>query len=157
MLTDFRYKLDIRVVFRDIDYYRHVNNAVYITWMETARIEYCAEAFGRPLGAPTNVIMANQNFNYERQAQYGERLVMGCRTSRIGNKSMDLTYELWRGDERIGHGVSALVAFDYAANRSIAVPDVWRERIAAYELVPPAGIVAASGAGASAPAEGGGS
>jgi acyl-CoA thioester hydrolase len=143
MLEDFRYKLDVRVVFRDIDYYRHVNNAVYITWMETARIEYCAEAFGRPLGAPTNVIMANQNFNYERQAQYGERLVMGCRTSRIGTKSMDLTYELWRGGERIGHGVSALVAFDYAANRSIAVPDVWRERIAAYEIVRPAGLVAA--------------
>ena len=27
-LEDFRYRLDIRVVFRDIDYYRHVNNAV---------------------------------------------------------------------------------------------------------------------------------
>ncbi|RDJ94199.1 hypothetical protein B4Q13_16320, partial [Lacticaseibacillus rhamnosus] len=81
------------------------------------------KAFDRPLGAPTNVIMASQSFSYERQAQYDERLVMGCRTSRIGTKSMDLTYELWRGDERVGHGISALVAFDYAANTSVAVPD----------------------------------
>src|ERR1700736_6816304 len=139
-LEDFRYRLDIRVVFRDIDYYRHVNNAVYITWMETARIDYCKVAFDRPLGAKTNVIMASQSFDYERQVQYDERLVMGCRTSRIGNKSMDLTYELWRGDERIGYGVSALVAFDYAKNQSIPVPDVWRERIAAYEVVRPAGL-----------------
>ncbi|GAC1580453.1 MAG: thioesterase family protein [Candidatus Elarobacter sp.] len=138
VLQEFRYKLDIRVTFRDIDFYRHVNNAVYITWMETARIDYCAVAFGRPLGAPTNVIMASQSFDYERQAQYDERLVMGCRCSRLGNKSMELTYELWRGEERVGGGRSALVAFDYGENRSIQVPDVWRERIAAYEIVPPA-------------------
>ena len=138
MLDEFRFRLDIRVVFRDIDFYRHVNNAVYITWMETARIDYCAVSFGRPLGAATNVIMASQSFDYERQAQYDERLVMGCRCSRIGTKSLDLTYELYRGDERVGKGFSALVAFDYATNASIPVPEVWRERIRAYEIVPPA-------------------
>ncbi|HEX3464420.1 MAG TPA: thioesterase family protein [Candidatus Elarobacter sp.] len=136
-LADFRYKLDIRVVFRDIDFYRHVNNAVYITWMETARIDYCKLAFDRPLGAKTNVIMASQSFNYERQAQYDDRLVMGCRTSRLGTKSLDFTYELYRGDERIGHGLSALVAFDYDANTSVPIPDEWRRKIAAYELVAP--------------------
>jgi acyl-CoA thioester hydrolase len=139
-LADFRYRLDVRVVFGDVDYYRHVNNVMYIRWMETARIDYCKVAFDRPLGAKTNVILASQSFNYERQAQYDDRLVMGCRCSRIGTKSLDFTYELWRGDERIGHGLSALVAFDYAANASVAVPDDWRRRIAAYEVIAPAGL-----------------
>jgi acyl-CoA thioester hydrolase len=139
-LDDFRYRMDIRVVFRDIDYYRHVNNAVYITWMETARIDYCREAFDRPLGGTVNVIMASQRFDYERQAQYDERLVLGCRTSRLGTKSMDLTYELWRPGERIGHGVSTLVGYDYEADRSIVIPDAWRTRIAGYELLAPAGL-----------------
>jgi acyl-CoA thioester hydrolase len=147
-LEDFRYRLDIRVVFRDIDYYRHVNNAVYITWMETARIDYCRAAFDRPLGGTINVIMASQSFDYERQAQYDERLVMGCRTSRLGTKSMDLTYELWRGDERIGHGISTLVGYDYEADSSIVIPAEWRRRIAEYELVAPA-------AGVSSPVGGG--
>ncbi len=139
-LDDFRYRMEIRVVFRDIDYYRHVNNAVYITWMETARIDYCREAFDRPLGGTVNVIMASQRFDYERQAQYDERLVLGCRTSRLGTKSMDLTYELWRPGERIGHGVSTLVGYDYEADRSIVIPDAWRTRIAGYELLAPAGL-----------------
>ena len=143
-LEDFRYKLDIRVVFRDIDYYRHVNNAVYITWMETARIDYCKVALGRPLGAKTNVIMASQRFDYERQAQYDDRLVMGVRTSRIGNKSLDFIYELWRAGERVGHGISAAVAFDYGANVSVPVPDEWRRRIAEYEIVAPAGPAASA-------------
>ena len=148
-LEDFRYKLDLQVVFRDIDFYRHVNNAVYITWTETARIEYCGVAFDRPLGSPQNVIMASQRFNYEQQVSYGERLVIGCRCSRLGNKSLDLTYEVWRGDERVGHGVSALVAFDYDKNESIAVPEEWRRRIVAYEVVTPAGAVSSPAGGGS--------
>jgi acyl-CoA thioester hydrolase len=148
-LEDFRYRLDIRVVFRDVDFYRHVNNAVYITYMETARIDYCGVAFGKPLGSPQNVIMASQRFDYEKQAQYDDRLVMGCRTSRIGTKSLEFTYELWRADERIGHGLSTLVAFDYEANRSIAVPDTWRRRIAEYEVLAPAGTVSAPAGGGS--------
>src|SRR4030088_1035612 len=107
-LEALRSRYDVRVVFGDINYYRHVNNAVYVTYMETARIDYCEVAFGKPLGSPQNVIMASQSFDYEGQAQYGDRLVMGCRTSRIGTKSLDFTYELWLGDERIGHGVSTL-------------------------------------------------
>jgi len=74
---DFSYRLDIRVVFHDIDYYRHANNVAYITWMETARIDYCKAAFDRPLGARTNVIMAAQAFTYESQLQHDDRLVMG--------------------------------------------------------------------------------
>jgi acyl-CoA thioester hydrolase len=139
-LEDFRYRLDVRVVFGDIDYYRHVNNVVYMRWMETARIDYCKVAFDRPLGARTNVIMAAQSFTYERQAQYDDRMVMGVRTSRIGTKSIEFTYELWRGDERVGLGTSALVAFDYDANTSVRVPDEWRRRIAAYEIVMPDGL-----------------
>jgi acyl-CoA thioester hydrolase len=136
-LDDFSYRLDIRVVFGDIDYYRHANNVAYITWMETARIDYCKVAFDRPLGAPQNVIMASQSFTYERQVQHDERLVMGCRTSRIGRKSLDFTYELWGADGRAGHGISTLVAFDYAANETIEVPAEWRRRIAAFEVIPP--------------------
>jgi acyl-CoA thioester hydrolase len=141
-LEDFRYRLDLRVVFGDIDYYRHVNNVVYVRWMETARIDYCKVAFDRPLGAKTNVILASQSFEYERQAQYDDRLVMGCRCSRLGTKSLDFTYELWRGDERIGHGVSTQVAFDYATNASVRIPDEWRRAIAAYEIVAPVEQVA---------------
>ena len=137
-LEDFSYRLDIRGVFHDIDYYRHANNVAYITWMETARIDYCKAAFDRPLGAPQNVIMASQSFTYERQLQHDDILVMGCRCSRIGRKSLDFTYELWGVAGRAGHGVSTLVAFDYAANQTIEVPAEWRRRIAAYEVVPPA-------------------
>jgi len=136
-LEDFRYQLPVRVVFRDVDYYRHVNNAVYITWTETARIDYCKVVFDRPLGAKTNVIMASQTFNYEKQVEYDERLVIGCRCSRIGNKSLDLIYEIYRGDERVGHGVSILVAFDYAANASTTVPEEWRRKICDYEFIMP--------------------
>jgi len=144
-LEDFRYRLPVRVVFRDVDYYRHVNNAVYITWTETARIDYCKVAFDRALGAPVNVIMASQTFNYERQAAYDDRLIVAARVSRIGTKSLDMAYEIWRDEERMGYGTSALVAYDYEAGRSVRVPDEWRRKIAAYEVVAPAGAATEDG------------
>ncbi len=137
-LDDFRFRLPIRVIFGDLDFYRHVNNARYITWMETARLDWVGEVLGIPLTSTRAVIMASQTYQYEKQVSYHEELVMGCRCSRLGRRSLDLTYELWRGDERTGHGVSALVAFDYDANATMAVPDEWRERIFAYEAVAPA-------------------
>ena len=136
-LDDFRFRLPVRVVFGDLDFYRHVNNARYITWMETARLDWVEAVLGVPLASPRAVIMASQSYTYEKQVSYHEELVMGCRCSRIGRRSLDLTYELWRGDERTGHGVSALVAFDYDANASMIVPDDWRARILAYEAVAP--------------------
>ncbi len=138
-LDDFRFRVPIRVVFGDLDFYRHVNNARYITWTETARLDWCEVVLGIPLGSPRAVIMASQTYAYEKQVSYHEELVMGCRCSRLGRKSLELTYELWRAGERTGRGTSALVAFDYDANASIVVPDEWRERISAYERVPPAG------------------
>ncbi|HEY4439369.1 MAG TPA: thioesterase family protein [Candidatus Elarobacter sp.] len=138
-LEDFHFRLPIRVVFGDLDYYRHVNNARYITWCESARLDWLEAALGVPLISPRAVIMASQTYAYEKQVGYHEELVMGCRCSRLGRKSLELTYELWRGEERTGHGTSALVAFDYDANASIAVPADWRARIVAYERVAPAG------------------
>jgi len=66
--------------------------------------------------------MAAQAFTYESQLQHDDRLVMGCRCSRIGRKSLEAHLRVMRGDERSGYGTSALVAFDYAANESTKSP-----------------------------------
>jgi acyl-CoA thioesterase FadM len=33
---------------------------------------------------------------------------------------------------------AVLVAYDYEAERTISIPDAWRERVAAFERLPPA-------------------
>ena len=40
--TDFNYFKKIHAQWGDMDGLRHINNAVYLKYLETSRIEYCA-------------------------------------------------------------------------------------------------------------------
>jgi acyl-CoA thioester hydrolase len=139
-IADCRYRQRFTVPFRDVDMFDHVNNVAYLTWCEDIRIRYFEEVVGVPIkGSPKSMIILRMDYHYLRQVGYRDEIILGARTSRFGTKSYDMHYEVWNEtrQERAGYGLSVLVAFDYAANRSIPIPDEWRDRVGAYELVKP--------------------
>jgi acyl-CoA thioester hydrolase len=135
MLEDFPLISRFSVPFADVDMMRHVNNVAYIRWTETMRSEYFAQVMKVPINGDHGMIQATINFTYERQLSYREQIVVGCSIPRIGNKSFDFYYEVWSETygQRAAHGVTTMVAFDFVSNRTIAVPQAWRDAIAAYE------------------------
>ena len=62
---------------------------------------------------------------------FGEEVEVGVRTSRFGDKSFDLDYELRVGDEVVAQAKSVLVGYDYDKGETVTIPDDWRERLAA--------------------------
>lgn len=126
------------VPFADVDMMRHVNNVAYIRWAETMRAEYFAQVMRTPINGAHGMIQATINFTYERQLEYREQLALGVRIPRIGTKSFDFEYEIWSESQgrRAAHGITTMVAFDFEANQTIAVPQSWRESIAEYESGP---------------------
>ena len=139
MLKGFRFIQNVRVVIADIDLFRHVNNIAYLRWCEIARSEYFHEVIGEEIDGPRGIIQAKIDFTYERQIRYREDVAVGCRVSRIGTKSLDVTYEVWSQAQgrRCAYGMTPLVAYDYATQSSIVVPDAWHARISAFELISP--------------------
>jgi acyl-CoA thioester hydrolase len=136
MLEDFPLISRFSVPFADVDMMRHVNNVAYIRWTETMRSEYFAQVMKVPINGDHGMIQATINFTYERQLSYHEQIiVVGCKIPRIGNKSFDFYYEIWSEthDHRAAHGITTMVAFDFVGNRTIAVPQAWRNAIAEYE------------------------
>jgi acyl-CoA thioester hydrolase len=97
-----------RVRFRDVDAMGHVNNAVFATYVEQARIEYLRHL--TLLDGP---------------------LYMGVRPSRVGSKSFELEYEVRQGDREVARARTVLVAYDYERGVSMPLPDQWRDRLAA--------------------------
>ena len=114
-----------RVRFNDVDAMGHVNNAVYLTYVEEARI-----AFLRPLG-PTyeNLILARAEIDYRSPLRDGEEVEIGVRCTRLGTSSFDLEYELRAGDRVVAEARSVQVAYDYEASAPVPMPDEWRERL----------------------------
>lgn len=138
MLEGFPLVTRFTVPFADIDMMRHVNNVAYIRWAETMRAEYFARVMGTDINGRHGMIQAGIEFKYERQLSYRERIAVGCSIPRIGTKSFDFEYEVWSEDagHRAAHGRTAMVAFDFAENRTIAVPAAWRDAIAAFQSGP---------------------
>ena len=115
------------VRFRDLDSLGHMNNAVYATFLEQARIAFLA-----PLGAEvTNMILARLEIDFRAQVSLGEEVEIEVTPSRVGTKSFELSYTMRVGETVVAEAKSVLVAYDYRTERSIDVPDAWREVLAA--------------------------
>ena len=122
------------VEFRDVDRAGHVNNAVYVTYLETARIAYLVEVLGADFAYGLSLILASITVDFRSSAHFPERLEIGARVTRVGTKSFVMEHEIRGGDARLVlEASSVLVAYDYEANSSMAVPEDWRTRLAAYE------------------------
>ena len=132
---EFRHRTSLDVRFRDIDAFGHVNNAVFSTFAEQARVEYLLDIIGMPDGIERlPLILARLEIDYRSPITLGEHVVVESRVDRIGHSSIGIRHRILAGEQRLAADVrSVLVTYDYAAATPIPVPDEWRERIAAHE------------------------
>jgi acyl-CoA thioester hydrolase len=115
------------VRFRDVDAMGHVNNAVFATYLEQARI-----AFLSPHGAQVeNMILARLEIDFRSPAELGETVEIAVTPARVGTKSFDLEYVVRVGNRVLAEARTVLVAYDYGTASSIELPDEWKERLAA--------------------------
>src|SRR5215211_4010264 len=120
-----------RVRFRDLDAMSHVNNAVFLTYIESARV-----AFLQHLGAAAtleemSIIVARIEIDFREPVGFGDEVEIAVHASRFGDKSFDLDYELRVGDKVVARAKSVLVSYDYGRGEAIELPDAWREKLAA--------------------------
>jgi acyl-CoA thioester hydrolase len=133
-MEGYRFVLPREVEFRDIDAAGHVNNAVYLTYLETARIKYLIDVLGAEFAYELALILARIAVDFRSPASFPEPLEIGARVTRIGTTSFDMEHEIRGGDGRLVlEASSVLVAFDYEVKAPMAVPDEWRARLDAYE------------------------
>jgi acyl-CoA thioester hydrolase len=139
LFEKFRYRLPVEVRFADLDAMGHLNNVVYLTYTEQARIVYVRDVCGwqsdwRKLG----MILARTEIDYKLPIGFDHLVAVYIRVSRIGSKSFDFEYLVTRqkgdGAEEIAAEVkSVMVAYDYENDTTIPVPQSWRENILTYE------------------------
>jgi acyl-CoA thioester hydrolase len=120
-----------RVRFRDLDALGHVNNAVFLTYIESARIGYLLD-----LGVATSlddlaIIVARIEIDFRSPVGLGDDVEIGVRASRFGTKSFDLEHELHAGGRLVAEAKTVCVGYDYGSGETVPIPETWRERLAA--------------------------
>jgi acyl-CoA thioester hydrolase len=131
----FSHRLEVR--FRDCDAMGHVNNAVYLTYLEQTRFHHwraagiAKEAIasraspGASLGEDVaGVIVARVEIDYRRAAKFGDVLRIDVGVAAIGRTSFTYEYEILdQYDALIATATTVIVRFDYAAGRPVPISE----------------------------------
>jgi acyl-CoA thioester hydrolase len=131
-MTEYETEVAVPTRYRDVDSVGHVNNAVYVTYLEQARVEYIQAVFDASPIDPGFVVV-HVSVDYERPIQLEEAVVVALRVSEIGESSITMEYEIRADDTRAATAESVIVPFDRESGTSRPVPDDWRERIESHE------------------------
>lgn len=133
----FTYYHPITVRFADLDTQEHVNNAVYLTYLESARLGYYEKAgiWHIEGGMHTGMVVAHIDIDYLAPIFFGQAVQVGLRLDRMGTKSFTLAYQIESvpGKTAFARGTSVMVAYDSARGQSIPLPADWRVKILQFE------------------------
>ena len=132
MAKVFSHSLEVR--FRDCDAMGHVNNAVYLTYLEQTRFAYWRSLWGPDLRASRTpgIILARAEIDYRRPAKYGETLDIRMSLDRIGRTSITSSYEIVNQDaELTANAKTVIVVYDYATGQPVPVSESIRARLMA--------------------------
>ena len=135
----FQFKVEVQVRFRDLDAMNHVNNAVYMTYFEIARLAFWAEISGVHDVHSRGLILAEQTCTYRSPARHNEILDVWLKPVAMRRSSFVYRYRITerQSGRLIATGRSVQVSYDYEAEKSIPLQPAYRaalEKAAGHPL-----------------------
>lgn len=154
-MKGFRFSREAEAVFGDLDAMGHVNNVIFLKWIETARIAYWIEVTGQKAhgglpaaggashepgpgimsGVMIDMILARTEIDYKSPVSYGEKLDVFVRTSLIKRSSIVFEYAVAsKSDGRVvAEAKTIVVCYDYELMRSKPVSQELRASLLALD------------------------
>jgi acyl-CoA thioester hydrolase len=132
-----KFSIELPVQFRDIDIMGHVNNATYLQYMETARVELARRLGLVKKGFGASFIVASVRCEFKKPIRDERRITVSAWVSRIGDRSWDLDYSVHgpRGVE-FAVGRTTQVAYDYNARSVVRVSGMLKRKLAKHVEAP---------------------
>lgn len=121
----------VQIRFADVDWMGHVNNAVYLSYLELARLDYFKQANTIIDWRKTGFILAHIDINYIMPVLLTDNLFVKTRCTKTGNKSFDLSHSLFKKEDghetEMANAMTVLVCYDYESKKSVVIPHEWKK------------------------------
>lgn len=135
---DYKHSIPIQIRFSDIDKINHVNNACYLNYFETARVNYFDTVFkGRNDWDKQGFVLARNEINHIHPIHLEDQIFCYTKVTELGNKSLTLKNCVLKktsgGLIECANGIGILVAMNYVTHESILLPEDWKKMIAEFE------------------------
>lgn len=131
--ADFWFVHRFRVRWAECDPQNIVFNAHYLTYFDVGMTEFFRAA-GVPypqalLALGCDTFLVKTTVDYKASARYDDELDLYVRVGRVGDSSIQVLFELYRGDDLLTTGENIYVNGDPDTHASKRVPDVLRNAL----------------------------
>lgn len=123
-------QINVQPFWSQMDVLGHVNNAVYFTWCEQARIAWLEQiGFGQSFNGKSQIgpVIINAFCTYHKAVVYPATLNVAVYGAELGRSSFMTYYEIRDENYLYTSGNSKIVWVDYALEKSVEVPDEIRQ------------------------------
>jgi acyl-CoA thioester hydrolase len=119
----------VRIRWRDLDAYGHVNNAVYLTYLEEVRDAWAKQV----LGAEFDFVIVRIAIDYRSELSFfDEEVVVRCTGTDVGTSSIRTREEIVKRDGQLAaESESVIVAHDAEARTARPLSEEQRELVRA--------------------------
>ncbi len=125
--------MPMQVRFSDVDRFGHVNNAVYLSYLELARLRiFQDESLGRSVeqlaGEGAGIVIAYQEIAYRAPIEADVPTIdVAAWVSRVGRSSFDVAYSVRIGEREYAIASTSIVVVNVASGRPLALNDRAKE------------------------------
>lgn len=116
----------IQIRFSDCDMLQHVNNAIYLQYFETSRINFFNSELPNWDWKKQGIILLKNTVEYKKPIFLTDNCKIEVDCIHIGDKSFTLSYHVIvnENDERVikTYGESVLVCYNFLTNQTIDIP-----------------------------------
>ena len=119
---------EIQIRFVDLDAYNHVNNAVYQSYLEIARLPLVKDVFLEDMAKNIQYLLVKIELNYKQPVKYTDRLLVHCWFSEMKGARFKISYLLHNGAGKIfADGYTLHALYDANAQKPMRIPDEWKQ------------------------------
>jgi acyl-CoA thioester hydrolase len=121
-MRGFPFSCPIELRYGDIDAMNHANNAVIVTYLETARLRLWQARIGFDGSASSlPFIVARVVVDYRSPISLGDSVEAGVGVGRIGRSSFSFVYRLEASGRLAAEAETVQVHYDYAQHRATPI------------------------------------
>ena len=135
-IEKFNHRMPLQMRFNDIDMLGHLNNSVYLTFMDLAKARYFHDVNGGEVDiSKIGIVIVNINANFCSPTFFNEEIEVETAVVAIGEKSLKIEQRIYRlPDRQVKCSCTTIMSgFDIKTNTSIPIAPEWVEKIERYE------------------------
>lgn len=123
---------ELSVRWGDMDAYGHVNNALYIRYLEEARCQMLAKLDVALAGEKIAPVIVNVGCTFLRPVVYPDTVLIKCFGSEPGRSSFMSRYQIFSQAQDmalVSEGYAKLVWMDHHSGKSVPLPEHIRQHL----------------------------